>query len=135
MTEQSLMDYEGAKFELDTIAEDFNELRAKMYSASSVDYSKTGSKATPGQYDNRIVNYIDKAQEVQEAHKIALSEWQTAIYNYALALTVLDPVERAYCQKRYIEAKTNKEIAKNFKCSLRKVYYIRKSVLQKIKNL
>lgn len=135
MTEQQLMDYEGAKFELDILAEDYNVIKAKMYSASSVDYSKTGSKATPVQYDDRMVDCIDKAQKVMEARKIALSEWQAANHYYKMALSVLDYVERAYCQKRYIDAKTNLEISKELNCSLRKVFYIRRSVLKKIKNL
>lgn len=135
MNEQQLMNYEGAKYEFDILTEEFNEIRAKMFSVGSVNFSKVGSRSTRNPNDDRLIENIEKMGNIREAHGIALSELQQAKFDFENALIALDPVERAYCQKRYIEAKTNKEIAKCFQCSVRKVFYIRKSVLQKIKDL
>jgi len=135
MNEQQLMNYEGAKYEFDILTEEFNEIKAKMFSVGSINFSKVGSHPTQKPNDDRLIENIEKMSIIREAHEIALSELQQVNFDFESALIALDPVERAYCRKRYIEAKTNLEISKELKCSLRKVFYIRKSVLQKIKDL
>ena len=133
MTEQSLFDYETAKFEFDNATEELREILAKINAPKSLDLQKVATKT---QYSGEIyTSLIVKKDKIIIEHDRAHKELIRVKANVERAFSVLDGLERKYCYMRYILSMSNKEIASHYKAPLEKILSVRKTVLEKIRDI
>ncbi|MBQ3589921.1 MAG: hypothetical protein II980_05665 [Clostridia bacterium] len=134
MTEQDLFNYEMTKIIFDDTSEKLKSIFSKLYSISSVDFNKIHTSNES--YNSDIIpDLIEKKQFLQRAFDEACKEYTQAKSDYDKALSVLNCVERAYCHKRYILSLNNKEIALSLNVPIESLYFLRKSILEKIKDI
>lgn len=132
MTEQSLFDYETAKFEFESATEELKTTLSRLYSIKSIDFQKIGET----QYNDDIIYKLMTRKDKQEQrHKRAHQDFIKVKANLERAFSVLEHLERWYFHKRYILSMTHKEISEEFSVPLEKLVIIRKSLLAKIKDV
>lgn len=135
MTEQDLLDYEGAFCEKEELLNEYMELKSEYFSCGTVDLQRAGKNGTVADVQERLINLVDKMEQKSKERIKAQAEFDHSYDCIGLAYTVCNIAERDYLQKRYILCLTNKEIAKLTCMQIRDIYRIRKNILEKIKNL
>lgn len=135
MTEQDLLNYESSQCEKNELQDDFFELKSKYASYGTVDYARIGRPGTVNDYNDRLIKIVEQMEQVSNARSKAQAEFDKSLDCYHKALAVCTTTEKDYLYKRYIACMTNKEIAKAICLPIRDVYYLRKSILEKIKDL
>lgn len=132
MTEQDLLNYEGAHYCLLRAHAHLVEITTQLRACGSVNFSRVGKSQYNGE---RLTELISKKDEAQRCFDEIGNEMRRASEAYQKIMPLLDTQERAFAHQRYIIGASCKDIASLFNIPLENVYNIRKSILQKIERI
>ena len=132
MTEQELLNYEGANYCLMRAHAQLVEITTQLRACGSVNFSRVGKSQYNGE---RLTELISKKDEAQHCFDEMGKEMQRASEAYQKAIHLLNTQERVFAHQRYIMGASCKDIASTLRTSLENVYNIRRSILKKIESL